>query len=518
MTPKDVYPLPRIDETLEQLGGARRFSTLDLKAGYWQIGVAPRDQDKTAFVTRRGLFRFKRMPFGLSNAPATFQRMMDCLLRGLTWLCCLVYLDDIIVYSPGGPGRHAVEMAVVLERLSQAGLTLKPSKCVVAATIIEYLGHELRADGVRPVDRLVTSVSEFPRPTDATAVKRFAHLAGYYRRFVAGFGERMAPLTKLLRKCEPWRWGAEQEQAFTWIKAKLSTKPVLVYPDFRLPFVLATDASLVGVGAALMQDQGQGLQPVAFASSANTPAQAKYGISELECLGVVWAVKTFRPYLYGRKFTIITDHSALKWLMTHKNPSGRLHRWALSLQEFDFVMVHRPGKENVVPDALSRAPVRQVVARQQITNDVLRREQAKSKICQDLQARRQYQGELVQVVDGVLYRGRGDDKRVVLPASLWATILREHHDSVWAGHLRGAQTFERIQRRYWWPQMRASVEQWVQSCRDCGSRKAPQRSRSCRRCAVWPAVPWVSAGDSTSPRRCPFHRGGTDTWGSWSST
>ena len=233
VTAKDVYPLPRIDETLEQLGGACRFSTLDLKAGYWQIGVAPKDQDKTAFVTRRGLFRFRRMPFGLSNAPATFQRMMDCLLRGLTWVCCLVYVDDIIVYSPGGLGRHAVEMAVVLERLSQAGLTLKPSKCVVAATTIEYLGHELSADGVRPIERLVTSVSDFPQPTDPTTIKRFVHLAGYYRRFVPDFGARMAPLTRLLRKNEAWQWGSEQAAAFQWIKDKLSTKPVLVYPDFR---------------------------------------------------------------------------------------------------------------------------------------------------------------------------------------------------------------------------------------------------------------------------------------------
>ncbi|KAE8974995.1 hypothetical protein PR001_g25837, partial [Phytophthora rubi] len=355
ITKRDVYPLPRIDETLEALGGARLFTTLDLKSGYWQIGVAPEDRDKTAFTTKKGLYRFVRMPFGLMNAPSTFQRMMNGVLRGLTWSTCLVYLDDIVVYTCGGIERHVVELATVMERLVAAGLTLKLKKCVFAATAMEYLGHELSSEGVRPVERLVTAVQEFPRPLDPVEVKRFMHLAGYYRKFIAAFGSIVAPMTRLLKKDSEWEWTEDQEFVFERVKAALTTRPLLAYPNFKLPFRLVTDASTTGLGACLMQDQGRGWQPLAFASKVNSSAEANYSITELECLAVVWSVKLFRPYLYGRAFTIITDHSALKWLMTWPNLAGRLHRWSLTLQEYEFEILYRPGATNVVADALSRA-------------------------------------------------------------------------------------------------------------------------------------------------------------------
>ncbi|KAE9005301.1 hypothetical protein PF011_g12098 [Phytophthora fragariae] len=355
ITKRDVYPLPRIDETLEALGGARLFTTLDLKAGYWQISVAAEDRDKTAFTTKQGIYRFIRMPFGLMNAPSTFQRMMNGVLRGLTWSTCLVNLDDIVVYTRGGIERHIIELATVLERLSAAGLTLKLKKCVFAAASMEYLGHELSSEGVRPVERPVTEVREFPRSRDPTEVKRFVHLAGYYRKFIEAFGSIMAPLTRLLKKSSEWEWTEEQKFAFERVKAALATRPLLVYLNFELPFRLVTDTSKTGLGTCLMQDQGRGWQPVAFASKVNSSAEANYSITELECLAVVWSVKLFRPYLYGRAFTIITDHSALKWLMTRPNLADRLHRWSLTLQEYEFEILYRPGATNIVADALSRA-------------------------------------------------------------------------------------------------------------------------------------------------------------------
>ncbi|GMF50237.1 unnamed protein product [Phytophthora fragariaefolia] len=200
---------------------------------------------------------------------------------------------------------------------------------------MEYLGHELTTEGIQPTARLVKAVADFPRPTDAAGVRRFVTLTGYYRRFVPSFGARMSPLTKLLRKTSEWKLEAEQE-AFEWTKAWLSRKPVLIYPDYRLPFKLTSDASKAGLGAVLSQDQGHGDQPVTYASKVNNPTVAKYSISKLKCLAVVWAVRLFRPHLYGRKFVILTDHVALKWLMTTKEPAGRLHRWALTLQKFDF--------------------------------------------------------------------------------------------------------------------------------------------------------------------------------------
>lgn len=249
-----------------------------------------------------------------------------------------------------------MELATVLERLSAAGLTLKLKKCVFATREMEYLGHELSSDGVRPVQRLVTAVAEFPRPSDVGEVKRFVHLAGYYRKFIEAFGSIMAPMTRLLKKDQDWEWTEKQEFAFERVKAALTTKPLLVYPDFARPFRLVTDASKVGLGACLMQDQGRGWQPIAYASKVNSSAEMNYSITELECLAVVWSVKLFRPYLYGRVFEIITDHSALKWLMTRPNLAGRLHRWSLTLQEYGFEIVYRPGTTNVVADALSRAP------------------------------------------------------------------------------------------------------------------------------------------------------------------
>ncbi|POM58645.1 LOW QUALITY PROTEIN: Hypothetical protein PHPALM_36685 [Phytophthora palmivora] len=320
ITVKDVYPLPRIDETLEALCGTARFTSLDLHAGYWQLAVAPEDQVKTAFATRRGLFQFCRMPFGLCNAPSSVP-------------------------------RHVVELAVVLERLAVAGLSLKASKYCFATTRMEYLGHELTPEG------LVTAVKNFPTPQTSDNVRRFVALAGYYRRFIKDFGSHMAPLTRLLRKTSEWKWEDEQRAAFEWAKEQQAKKPVLIYPNYKLPFKLTTDASKIGLDAVLSQDYGQGDQPVAYASRVNNTTVANYCVSELECLAVVWAVKLFRLHLYGRKFTVVTDHVALRWLMEAKELAGRLQRWALALQEYDFDIIYRPGTENRVADALFRRSV-----------------------------------------------------------------------------------------------------------------------------------------------------------------
>ncbi|GMF36060.1 unnamed protein product [Phytophthora fragariaefolia] len=313
------------------------------------LGVAEEDKAKTAFTTHRGLFQFRRMPFGLCNALSTFQRLMDCVLCELTWVCCLVYLDDIVIFTRGSVARHVVELAVVLERFAKAGLSLKATKCSFATTSMAYLGHDLTPAGIKPTDRLVKAVTDFPKPQDEAAVRRFVALAGYYRRFMPDFGSRMAPLTKLLRKLIEWVWAEPQEEAFAWAKAWLSKKPVLIYPDYRLPLKLTTDASKTGLGAVLETN-------LLLASKVNSPLVAKYNISVLGCLAVVWVVRLFRPHLYGRKFTTVTGHVALKWLMTAKELAGRLHRWVLTLQEYDFDILYRTGKENHVADALPRGP------------------------------------------------------------------------------------------------------------------------------------------------------------------
>ncbi|KAE8910793.1 hypothetical protein PF003_g5136 [Phytophthora fragariae] len=279
----------------------------------------------------------------------------------------------------------------------------------------------------------------------------------------------------------------------------LTERPLLAYPDFSRPFRLVTDAPQVGLGAALTQDQGRGEQPIAYASKINSPTVAKYSITELECAAVVWAVKLFRPYLYGRKFVLMTDHAALKWLMTSKELAGRLHRWALQLQVYDFEVVYRPGSSNVVADALSRAPARVVTAASQdnetrqdgvregegsdgqLTDQAIKAEQAQDRTAQNLVLKGKYGGRKIVVENEVVHIVENDgSKRVVLP-----TALRENHDSIYACHLRTPQTYARVARNYWWPDMRAHVRKWVQACRDCGTRKAkakeaipPLRSQS----------------------------------------
>lgn len=282
---------------------------------------------------------------------------------------------------------------------------------------------------------------------------------------------------------------------------------MLIYPDFAKSFKLVTDASVVGLGAALMQDHGSGDQPIAFASKVSSPTVAKYGITDLECAAVVWAVRLFRPYLYERRFELVTDHSALTWLMKTKDLSGRLHRWPLQLQEYDFSITYRAGSTNVVADALQRAPVRAVrvqgiervgdgvselpvqatdvvvdrvtstIEDNQLTEEEVRQHQRTDKFVQSLKAKSRHKGQTVIVSEDLVYVRGGDGVRQVeLPVALRAKVLREAHDSIYAGHLRTPQTLARVARCYWWPDMRGQVKQWVHSCRDCGTRKTQPRA------------------------------------------
>ena len=304
ITQKDVYPLPRIDETIEHTAGARIFSVVDALSGYWNVKMGDSSKDKAAVSTKFGLFRFLRMPFGLTNAPAIFQRLMDTVLRGLVWVCCLVYLDDIIIYSRSF-GGHLVYLIEVLYRLQSAGIKLKSKKCVFAADEVNYLGFKLTPEGLQRQERIVQGVTKFPRPTNQKTLKGFLGLAGYYRRFIREFAKLAFPLNNLLKKNTTWVWGAECEAAFRELKRRLTTAPVLILPDFTKLFLLVTDAACTkGIGGALMQQDVGCWKPVAFISRSLTPAEKNYTVTELECLGVVWCIKQFRHFLYGRRFEV----------------------------------------------------------------------------------------------------------------------------------------------------------------------------------------------------------------------
>ena len=363
ITKKDVYPLPRVDDIVDTLSDAKYFTTLDLASGYWQVKLDDDARPKTAFTTHQGLFEFIRMPFGLCNAPATFQRAMQTVLSGLEWQNCFVYIDDILIASRTFE-EHLQHLTEVIDRLRKAGLKLKPRKCRFLCEEVSYLGHIISAQGVSPDPGKIDKVKRFPVPHDVTQVRQFLGLASYYRRFVPQFAKIAAPIHGLLKKENAFVWTSECETAFRKLKEEaLTSAPILAYPKFgpECEFVLETDASYVGLGAVLSQSQDDGkLHPIAYASRSLDQHEKNYAVTELETLAIVWAVRYFRAYLLGHRTTVFTDHSACMSLLNHPRPSGKLARWALTIQDMDLVIKYRSGKSNTNADALSRNPVTQV--------------------------------------------------------------------------------------------------------------------------------------------------------------
>ena len=330
VTKPDLYPLPRIDDLLDQLGKSRFFSTLDLAAGYWQIRVHPNSIEKTAFITPQGLFEFQVMPFGLTNAPSVFQRLMQRVLRGLNPDegpdFVSVYIDDVLVFSRTLT-EHLQHLKLVIEHLQEAGLKLKPAKCHFVRKEVEYLGHLITPEGLKPNPKLVTAVKEFPIPRNVRELRQFLGLSSYYRRFIPLFAKIARPLHELTRNGADFAWNRECQAAFDNLAGKLVQSPVLAYPSFDKAFTLKTDASIEGIGAVLSQPQDDGqLHPVAYASRALSPQERNYAITELETLAVVWAISHFHSYLYGHSVTVFTDHTAMKAVLGTPNPSGK-HAW-----------------------------------------------------------------------------------------------------------------------------------------------------------------------------------------------
>ena len=362
VTIKDAQPLPRTDDILESLDGAVWFSTLDLASGYWQVPVASQDRDKTAFVTHKGQFNWTCMPFGLTNGPATFQRLMNLALKGLAWKDCLVYLDDIIIWSKNFD-EHLERLRAVFERLRLAKVKLKRKKCHFLQQSIRFLGHIVSSEGIQTDPEKTKAVQEWPTPKDVAEVRSFLGLASYYRRFIQDFAVKSEPLRRLLQKSEEFEWTEQQDKAFKELKDCLIRPPILAYPCFGQnsgEFVLDTDASTEkGIGAVLSQVQSDGTERViAYGSRSLRPPERNYCATRLELLALVEFIHYYRYYLLGRKFRVRTDHHALQWLTSFKEPQGQVARWLEKLQEYDFEIVHRPGRNHVNADAMSRRPRR----------------------------------------------------------------------------------------------------------------------------------------------------------------
>ena len=356
MTIKDAQPLPRIDDTLESLKGAKCFSTLDLKSGYWQVPIKEEHRSKTAFRTGSGqLYEFNRLPFGLCNASATFSRLMNNVLSGLSWEVCLFYLDDIIISSKGWQ-EYLDRLRMVFMRLKEANLRLAPCKCTLARGSVTFLGHHVSEEGLRLDPRLLESIRKIPILTTVTQVRSFLGLVGYYHRFIKGFSKIAAPLNRLLGKNCPFKWDSECTQAYQELKTLLLREPIVAYPDFTVPFWLYTDASNIRLGAILAQQREGRERIICCASRTLNKAEQNYSATKKECLAVVWGIKNFWNYLTADHFKVYTDHYSLQWLQVMKNESALLHRWAAQLEDYDFEILHRPGKNQGHVDALSRLP------------------------------------------------------------------------------------------------------------------------------------------------------------------
>jgi transposase InsO family protein len=355
LTRKDAYPLPRTDDCLDALAGARWFTTLDLRSSYHQIELEPSDADKTAFICRRGSFRYLTMPFGLCNAGATFQRLMDVLMMGLKYETCVVYLDDIVVFS-SSLNQHVERLELVLQRLQNAGLKLKPEKCKLMRRAVDFLGHIVSADGVSVNPDKISAVVDWPIPANITELRAFLGLCSYYRKFVQGFSEVAAPLYNLTSKKNQFIWDNDCQVAFDTLKTKLTSAPILCMPNEQGTFILDTDASNFAIGAVLSQVVDGTEHVVAYASRRLTRSEMNYCVTRRELLAVVFFTKYFRNYLLGRNFSIRTDHAALQWLRRMPDPCGQQARWIGALEEFDYSILHRPGSRHSNADAMSRRP------------------------------------------------------------------------------------------------------------------------------------------------------------------
>jgi hypothetical protein len=490
VTKADKYPLPRIEELLHLAKQTLYMTTIDLKSGYWQISVRESDRDKTCFTSPCGTFRFKRMPFGLKNSGATFQRLIDRFRNGLNDIAILAYLDDLIIVSPSFQ-KHISDLKQVFERLKHFGLRANRSKCCFARESINYLGHVITKDGIRVNPLKVEAIVKMIPPNNVKKLKSFIQMCSWFRRFVPDFSDVARPLTDLLKKNATWNWSTRQQAAFDDLKKFLTTAPVLRQADETLPFKIRTDASNYALGAVLLQGEGPEEKPIEYASRLLTPSERNYDTTQREALAVVWACKKFRGYIEGNEVIVSSDHQPLRWLMSLQSPTGRLARWALSLQPYDIKVNYIPGRSNVLADILSRptipdetdqscelCPV-EIEYPRLAARDMRKMQYDDAevrKIIDSLEGRDKVncsnwmdRGFIMN--NGILYRYDPDDDQtnaqLVIPERERMTIFKENHDSPVAGHYGVEKTVQKIAAKYYWPGMRHDISKYVKGCLKC---------------------------------------------------
>jgi hypothetical protein len=497
VTVKNSAPIPLAQDLFNRLRGSVVYTKLDLKSGYNQLLVHASDREKTAFNSYFGHHEFNVMPFGLTNAPATFVTLMTRVLKEYINQFVICFVDDILIYSKS-MDEHVIHVAKVLETLQRNQLYVNPDKCEWGVDKVSFLGHVVSAKGIAVDGSKIEAIQGWPVPKNVAELRSFLGLAGYYRAYVPHYSQVAADLTCLTGKSQSWVWGESQERAFRRLKELLSSAPVLVVPDMDQPFVIHTDASDFAVGAMLEQNQGGGLQPIAYLSKKLNPAQCNYSTYEKELLAIVEALKEWKHYLLGSKhrIRIVCDHQPLKSLLNQQVLSARVARWIDFIQLFYLRIEHKPGQQNAAADGLSRradhddgASVR---AEQRTANiksllsTVYSNELVVQEIVEQIKAAYHRDPECVKimedpsryryvVIDGLLMR---HDRCIYVPndRELKARLLREAHDCPMGGHLGNYKTLMKISRYYYWPGLRKEVQLYVQSCVACSQNKHTNQS------------------------------------------
>ena len=605
-TKVDAYLLPRIDDLLNQMQGSTCFSVCDLTAAFYNIKMADNSRHLTAFATPFGVYQYTRMPMGIRNGPSVFQRLVDKVLTGLRYHVCLAYIDDIAIFTRTFE-EHLSAMESIFSRLEEYDLTLKASKCDFLTKEIKFLGHRVTPDGISPDPDKIKAITSWNMPEDKDKLRTFLGMAGYYRTFIRAFSRQAKPLLEVLKKDVRLprlrgkvKWTDQQIQCFHTLKDHLTSAPILAHPDWTAPFELHTDACGHGLGAVLCQHHGDQTRVVAYASRSLTPPELNYSIWELEYLAVVWSTDLFKVYLspiFGHKFTIVTDSTAVKYILENAESNTRCMRWTLRMSSYNFDIKHRKGPQNKNADALSRCPQLStcpygedpiespyslpevIIATTQrgydtrsktsktvtlpstppatpsntqpstslptdinnettstddhnkppspipmdLTTDTtkpqshhdasgntvdvqsayfppmdreawdmktVRELQGQDKTCSSIIKQQQKEPHRSFYIDddGTLWHrprqsritpgSTNPPQALVIPDSLKAFILRNHHGLPLSGHNGISKTLRTMTHRYWWHGMKRDVTRWINACLGCALRKTPRPSRA----------------------------------------
>lgn len=489
VTKKDAYPMPIIDGILSRLHETHIISSIDLKDAYWQVELSEGSREKTAFsVPGRPHYQFRRMPFGLCNSAQTMCRLMDLVIPSELRENVFVYLDDLLIVSADFDS-HFERLGKVADCLRAANLTINVDKSKFLMRTIRYLGHIVGEGCIRADPNRISAIIDYPVPKTTRQIRSFLGMAGWYQRYVSNFSAIAAPITDLLGGHAKFKWTQEAQVAFDTLKQKLTNAPILTHPDFNRPFIIQCDASTTGVGSVLYQLDANGDErPIAFMSKKLNTAQRNYSITELECLAAVLSVKRFRGFVEGMDFKVITDHASLKWLMQQKDLSGRLARWSLKLQGFNFTIEHRKGSANIVPDALSRAFAEEIGMDAVLNIDMDSphfSDQDYKELIDTVKASEDRLPDL-KIQDGKIY------KRVMfntgplsqdaicwklwLPAALRQDLIQMAHEPPISSHGGAGKTLERLKRLFYWPNMSRDVRNMITQCVTCSETKAPNQT------------------------------------------